>query len=216
MSGLDFTATGANVEPYAAVPTIAVHLRIADRDGEAVQSVNLRILIQIEATRRGYSDAEVADLQELFGPPHNFAKGLRSVPWTQSSVVVPAFAGSTEIDIPLTGTYDFDVVAAKYLHALDGGDIPLVLMFSGTVFRKGPNGFALEQIPWSSEAKLALPVTTWRALMDAYFPDSAWLRLGRDTLAELGRYKAVAALPTWDAVFADLLAARAVTEGSGS
>ena len=39
-----------------------------------------------------------------------------------------------------TCTYDFEVAATKYLHALDDGEIPLVLLFSGTVFTAGDAG----------------------------------------------------------------------------
>ena len=38
----------------------------------------------------------------------------------------PASPASTEVDLPVTCTYDFEVAAAKYLHALDDGEIPLV------------------------------------------------------------------------------------------
>ena len=41
--------------------------------------------------------------------------------------------------------------------------------------------------------------------MDRYFPGSGWLRLRRETLAELQRYKAATALPGWDDVVTDLL-----------
>lgn len=34
--------------------------------------------------------------------------------------------------------------------------------------------------------------------MDRYFPDSGWLRLRRDTLRELSRFKSGRALATWD------------------
>jgi hypothetical protein len=42
--------------------------------------------------------------------------------------------------------------------------------------------------------------------MDRFFPGSGWLRLRRDTIAELMRYKTAKALPGWDDVIADLLA----------
>ncbi len=45
------------------------------------------------------------------------------------------FDATTEVDLPITCTYDFEVAAAKYLHGLDGGEIPILLLFSGTIFR---------------------------------------------------------------------------------
>ena len=51
-----------------------------------------------------------------------------------SAPTVTGFTGATEIDLPVACTYDFEVAAAKYFHSLDGGEIPIVLLFSGTVF----------------------------------------------------------------------------------
>ena len=36
-------------------------------------------------------------------------------------------------------------------------------------------------------------------MMDLYFPNSGWIRVDRDTLDALQRFKADRALPTWDA-----------------
>ena len=75
--------------------------------------------------------------------------------------MVQGFTGATEVDLPLPCTYDFEVAAAKYLHALRDGDVPLLLLFSGTVFTRGATGFAVEQVPWDCEAATAAgPV--WR------------------------------------------------------
>jgi hypothetical protein len=70
-------------------------------------------------------------------------------------------------------SYDFEVAAAKYLHALDGGAVPLRLLFSGTLFEGGPNGIQVGFVPWNLEATCELPVEVWRKLMDEYFPNSA-------------------------------------------
>ncbi len=80
------------------------------------------------------------------------------------------FDGATEFDLPVECTYDFEVAAAKYLHALGDGEIPLILLFSGTVFTKGTTGFAAVPLSWSSEASYRLPVSVWRSTMDAYYP----------------------------------------------
>ena len=52
------------------------------------------------------------------------------------ATTVTGVHGATEIDLPITCTYDFEVAAAKYLHSLDDGEIPLVLLFAGTVFTR--------------------------------------------------------------------------------
>jgi predicted phage gp36 major capsid-like protein len=44
-------------------------------------------------------------------------------------------------------------------------------------------------------------------MLDAYFPDSGWIRLSRETIAALQRFKASRGLPTWESVMAALLAA---------
>ena len=51
------------------------------------------------------------------------------------------------------------MAAAKYLHALgEDGVVPLLLLFSGTVFSKGEAGFTAEPVPWHAEASFPLPV----------------------------------------------------------
>lgn len=54
--------------------------------------------------------------------------------------MVPGFRWSETVDVMVPCTYDFEVIAAKYLHALEEGDISLLLMFSGTIFRKARAG----------------------------------------------------------------------------
>ena len=47
---------------------------------------------------------------------------------------VPAFTGSTTATLTIPCTLDLDVAATKYFHGLDDGDIPLLFLFSGSVF----------------------------------------------------------------------------------
>jgi hypothetical protein len=44
------------------------------------------------------------------------------------------FIGELLVDLELPCTFDINVAATKYFHALDSGDIPVALMFSGTLF----------------------------------------------------------------------------------
>jgi hypothetical protein len=60
-------------------------------------------------------------------------------------------------------------------------------------------------LSWASEAHYRLPVRVWRDLMNLYYPNSGWLRLQRETLDALMRFKAQRALPTWDGVMEALL-----------
>jgi len=205
MSSLSFEVLGARAEPYAAVPTLVFRLRIAEATGERIHAIALRCQIQIEPRRRHYSEPEGERLLELFGEPHRWGQTLKTLLWTHASLMVPGFEGSTEIDLPVACTYDFEVTAAKYFHGLDDGEIPLLLQFSGTVFLRGPNGFSVEPVPWSQEASCRLPVRIWRELMDQYFPGSAWIRLRRDSLDALHRFRGQRALPSWDDALAVLL-----------
>src|SRR5205823_524054 len=115
------------------------------------------------------------------------------------------FVGTTDIDLPITCTYDLEVAAVKYFHALDNGEIPLLLLFSGTTFAKTGTALAVEPIAWHEEASFRLPVSVWRDTMDRYFPNSGWVRVHRQTLDALARFKAQRALPTWDHAFEQLL-----------
>jgi hypothetical protein len=205
VSRVTFEVLGARAVPYAAVPTLAFRLAVAETTGEPVHAIALRIQIQLEPRQRHYTPAEQDRLFELFGEPARWGETLRTIVWTHGTLMVPGFHASAEVDLPVTCTYDFEVAAAKYFHGLDEGEIPLVLLFSGTIFTKGQSGFSVEQIPWEREARYRLPVAVWRELMDLYYPDSAWLRLRREVFDELQRFKARRALPTWEDAIGALL-----------
>jgi hypothetical protein len=205
MAELVFDCLDAKPDRWAAVPTLLFRLRIADTGGQRLHTIALRCQLRIEPQRRRYSPEESDGLLDLFGEPARWGETLKPLQFANVSVMVPGFEGSAEIDLPVPCTYDFEVAAAKYLHALGDGEVPLLLLFSGTVFAKGDAGMAVEQVPWHKETSYRMPVKVWRELMDLYFPDSAWIRLRRDTLDELQRFKARAALPTWEAALAALL-----------
>ena len=112
----------------------------------------------------------------------------------------------TEVDLPVPCSYDLEVASARYLQGLDDGTIPLLLLFSGTVFVATEEGYSVELVPWSAEASYRMPVRVWRDLVDMHFPGRAWLSCSRDTLDALSAFKAQRALPTWDATLAALMA----------
>jgi hypothetical protein len=205
MTSLAFEVVGARPEPHAAVPTIIMRLRVSETAGGDVHALALRCQIRIEPQRRRYGADEEERLYELFGEAPQWGDSLRPFLWTHVSTTLPGFSASTEFDLAVECSYDFEVTAAKYLHALAGGEIPLLLLFSGTVFTRGTLGFSAEPVGWDQEASYRLPVSVWRALMDLYFPNSGWLRIGRDTLDALQRFKASRALPTWDQALDQLL-----------
>jgi hypothetical protein len=198
LTDLSFAIVGARAEPYAAVPTLVFRLRLTESTGERIHAVALRCQIQIEPRRRLYAGAEEDRLLELFSTPERWGETLKTFLWTQASLMITGFTGTTEVDLPVACTYDFEVTASKYFHALDDGEIPLLLQFSGTVFTRGQTGFSVEPVSWEKEAAYRLPVKVWRELMEAYFPGGAWIRLRRESFDALHRFKGTRALPTWD------------------
>ncbi len=200
---LSIEIDSAGVVEYAAVPTLRFGLRIA---GSApVRAISLAAQVRIDATRRQYDADSQRRLVELFGLPSQWARSMRSLLWTHAGVQVPGFERETVVDLPVTCTYDFDVVASKYLHAVTDGDIPLEFLFSGTVFYAVDGRLQVAHIPWDVEARTRLPAGVWRELMDHYFPRSAWLRLSRDTFDRLYAYKAGQTMATWDEAVEALL-----------
>jgi hypothetical protein len=198
MTDLSLEVVGARVEPHAAVPTIVVELRAAVADDVTVDALALRTQVRIEPQRRRYSAAEGERLYDQFGEAAQWGTSLRPFLWTHASTVAPRFTGTAVIELPLALTYDFEVAGTGYLHSLDDGEVPLVLLFSGTVFTSGSRGFSVVPIPWDLEASYRMPVALWRETMDAYFPHSGWVRLDRDTLEHLRRFRASRGLPTWE------------------
>ncbi|HEV7935840.1 MAG TPA: DUF6084 family protein [Actinomadura sp.] len=205
MTELAFECLGARPDPYAAAPTMVFRLRITEAGDDPVHAIALRCQLRIEPQRRGYGPAETPLLADLFGTPDRWGDTLKPLQFAAVAVMVPGFSGSTEIDLPVPCSYDMEVAAHKYFASLEEGEIPLLLLFSGTVFRRGTNGFAVQQVSWDCEARHRLPVSTWRELMDRYFPGAGWLRLSRETITALQLFKADKALATWDDVVGALL-----------
>jgi len=198
VSAIDFAVTDVQPKRHAAVPTLAATLHASVPAGEIVHSIALRCQLRIEPQRRRYSDEEADRLLDLFGERSRWGETLKPMQFAELSVMLPGFKGSTEADLPVACTYDFEVASAKYFHALADGEVPLLLLFSGTVFTKGPGGVAVERVPWDKEASFRMPVAVWREVMDLHFPGTAWIRVRRETLDALQRFKSHRALPTWD------------------
>jgi hypothetical protein len=194
----------ARVE-HAAVPTLRFVLR-ADSAGAPVRSILLDTQIRIAARRRRYDAAATDRLFELFGPREDWATNLNSLLWTRTTTVVPAFTGTTTIDLDVPCSYDLEVAASRYLDALADGEVPLEFLFSGALFYSGADGrLQTARISWEAEAEYRLPVAVWKETMERHFPGSAWLRVDKATFDRLCTYKSTRALPTWAEVFDELL-----------
>ncbi|HLJ48693.1 MAG TPA: DUF6084 family protein [Bryobacteraceae bacterium] len=207
MPDLSFSITGAEAVPYAVSPQLALKLQIDNADREQrIQSVLLQCQIQIEATRRRYEANEKSGLLDLFGEPHRWGQTLRGMLWTQVAVNVRPFQGATKVDIPVACTFDFNVAATKYFHALEGGEVPLVSLFSGTIFyHDAQSGLQVAQIPWEKEARYRLPVDVWKRVIDHYYPNTAWVTLRRDVFDRLRDFKSRESIPTFEQAVERLL-----------
>lgn len=198
MPDLAFDIVDARPDPYGAAPTMLFTLRIAETSGDPIHTMVLRSQVQIDAQLRSYSDDEKARLGELFGLKDRWGDTLRPFNWTNGTTMVQGFRGSTEVDIAVPCTYDFDVAAAKFMHGLSDGVIPLSFLYSGTVISRGATGYAVSQIPWHKDSTFPLPVATWRALMATYFPGTAWIRVRTDTFEALTERRSSGGFATWD------------------
>ncbi|MGH7867433.1 MAG: DUF6084 family protein, partial [Candidatus Dormibacteraceae bacterium] len=200
MPDLQFQIEGVEVVPYAAAPLLAFKLRITSLPpDQVIHTLSLRCQVQIEPTRRRYEAAEQGKLADLFGAPERWARTVRSLLWMNTSLTVPGFSRSTVVDLQLPCTFDFNIAATKYFHALEAGDIPLCVLFSGTIFYNG-EGDALQvaQIPWDREANFRFPAAVWKQMMDTHYPNTAWLCLERDSFERLYQYKVRQGIPTWE------------------
>lgn len=211
--GLAAPALGFAVEEmtalrHAAVPTLCFRLGV-DAGGREVRSLGLNVQLRIDATRRRYEPGDEERLQELFGGRERWGRTLRSLMWASASLTVPRFSGRTSVALHVPATYDFEVVAAKYLNALSSGEVPVELLFSGTLFYQGEDGrLQAAPVSWEQELRTLLPVAVWREAIESAFPASAWLRLSRDAFDRLWAYRASRALPTWEAALDELLEGR--------
>jgi hypothetical protein len=208
MPELSFQIEGMQPIPYAAMPLLGLKIRIQAGNADAqIQNVILQCQIQIEPSRRRYQAAEQEKLRDLFGEPSRWSQTLRPMLWTNASVVVAPFHGETVAEVPVPCTFDFTVATTKYFHGLEKGEIPICVLFSGTVFHATPAGdWQVAKIPWDREANYRVPVSVWKDLMDQHYPNTAWLCVRRDVFEGLHEFKVSRGIPTWEAAFESLLA----------
>jgi hypothetical protein len=202
---LSFQVEAAEVTPNAAVPQISFKVRVSNAEPQPIHSMALRVQVQIEPVRRRYTPEEQEHLRDLFGEPERWSKSLHPLLWTNVNLNVAGFTGSKIIDVPVPCTFDFNVAVTKYIYGLENGELPTSLLFSGTVFYAGDMGLQVAQIPWDREASYRLPVRVWREMMDAYYPDTAWITLRRDVFERLYEFKSHHALATWEQVVERML-----------
>jgi hypothetical protein len=205
---LSFAVESVEADRFAAAPTLLFRIAVARSGGGPVRSIALNTQIRIAATRRSYDQHERDRLVELFGPAEQWGRSLHSVAWVNATVHVPGFSDSTTVELPVACTYDLEVTTARYFASLHDGEVPLELLFSGTVFYADSGGqLRVAHVPWACEAEHRLPVAVWREMMDRHFPDSAWLRLRRGSFDRLHAYRTQAGHVSWEEAIDALLRA---------
>ena len=207
MVELDFAVTSAEVERHAVSPLLLFDLRISNMTpARPIANVMLNCQIRIEPTRRRYEAGDHDRLSDLFGEPARWGQTLRGFLWTHVTAAVPGFEADCLFKLPVACSFDFNIAATKYFHGLGEGDVPLLFLFSGTVFyRDAEDQLQITQISWNKESAFRLPVATWRALMQSYYPNSKWLRIDHDVFEQLYRYKRHNGLATWEQALQALL-----------
>jgi hypothetical protein len=202
---LHFQVEDVSAMRNAVTPQLSFKVRITNSEPQPIHSIALRVQVQIEPVRRRYSAAEQQHLRELFGEPERWSDSLHPLLWTYANVNVQGFTGTTVVDVPVPCTFDFNVAVTKYTYGLENGEIPTSLLFSGTVFHAGRMGLEIAQIPWDREASYRLPVSTWKEMMDFYYPNTAWICLQREVFERLYDFKGRHGIPTWEHALERLL-----------
>lgn len=208
MPDLDFKLLDIQPAPHAAVPTL--HFKLAVAQGEPavrIQNISLQCQIRIDTQKRIYKPAEKARLTDLFGEPERWGTTLQSLLWAHATVVVPAFDGpTTQVDMPVPCSFDFNLATTKYFDALEYEAVPLLLLFSGSVFyRDADSALQMDLISWNKECKYRLPHDVWQSMMEIYHPNSAWLCLNRQVFEALHEYKRQQGLTGFDEALTSLL-----------
>ena len=215
MPDLQFEVTGVEAPQHAASPQLHFKLAISNEPAsEKIHSIILHCQIQFNAARRTYSDQEKEKLRELFGRPQRWGQTLRKKLWTHADTTVQPFSGRTEVDLPVACSYDLHMSSAKYFFALEEGTVPLIFLFSGSTFYAGPDGnLQTNRVSWSKECSYEMPVQVWNDMMEANYPNSAWLYLRKDVFERLYAYKRRNGLATWEQTVEALLPAGEDVDG---
>ena len=209
MPDLDFKVTGVKSGALGLTPLLNFEIEVTNPvAGETIHSVALQVQIQISATKRSYTAVEKEKLVDLFGTPDRWGHTLSARLWTIASTTVRTFTDRTVAILPVQCTFDLNVVATKYFYAIESGEIPLLFLFSGTIFYAGEGGrLQVQQISWTRECAYRMPVALWKELMNEHYPNTAWIYLHRDVFDRLYAYRRANNIATWEEAIERLLPA---------
>jgi hypothetical protein len=201
-----FTVLGVDVQKVASAPTLKFTMGVNEPTGKEVFTIALMVQIHIDPAQRKFDPETKKKLFELFGDPSRWGSTTQSFLWNQVFVLVPSFIGATTFDVPVLSNFDLELAATKFFYSLPEGEIPMTFHFSGSIYYKEDDGrIQIVQVPWSCSAQFRLPVNRWRAMVDFYYPNTAWITLKRQTLDLLLEYKLKEGLATFDACVTKLL-----------
>jgi len=216
MPDLNFQIAGVEPATNGLTPLLLFKLQISNAaTDEKISGVFLNAQIQIQPAQRAYNPVEKEKLVELFGEPKRWGETLRNRLWSHANTAVGPFTGHTDINLPVSCTFDLNIASAKYFYALDSGEVALLFLFSGSIFYAAPDGrLQIERISWNKECAYRMPIQMWRDLMQRHYPNSAWLALRRDVFDRLYEHKRKNGLPTWEQVIEQLLPAEVAEEAT--
>lgn len=205
MRGLRVAIASVSSEPNAASPTLVFRVLVEEPSVAFIQAALLRCQVFIDIHHRTYSGVEGERLKELFGEPARWVH-MRPLLWTTVPVVLSRCEGTVNLDVSISCSYDFEVSAGKYFRALEDGEIPLLFMFSGTIFAAESSALAVTQVSWDTDTRFRLPVRIWCEAMEQHFGDDTWVRLSRHGFDALDHVRRRRGFTTWDEVVEELCA----------
>jgi Family of unknown function (DUF6084) len=207
MPDLEFKVLGVEPAQRGVVPLLHFKVAITNEPAEeTIQSVMLQAQVQIQSPQRAYNGSEKEKLVELFGQPEQWGNTLRNKLWAHTHTIVPTFTGKTEAILAIPCSYDLNIAASKYFYALESGEVPLIFLFSGTIFYAAADGrLQVQQVSWNCEASYRTPVKIWRELMEHHYPNSAWISLEQGTFERLYAFRRSIGVGSWEQTVERLL-----------
>jgi hypothetical protein len=205
-----FEVVGVDSVAYAAAPTLTFRLEVTDASELEIFTISLTAQIMLEPARRVY-DAETRErLTDLFGEPERWGATSQPFLWAHSQTLVPSFKGATQFDLVVPCSYDLEVSAPRYLRALDDGEAPMAMHFTGRVIYRGEDGrLQVSHIDWDESARFRMPVVVWDDLIARHYPGGGWIALHEETIERLIAARAERGLLSFEATISALMEERA-------
>ncbi len=102
--------------------------------------------------------------------------------------------------------FDPRAAATKYFQALSGADVPIALLFSGTIFHADESGaLRVTPVPLELEARARMSLAVYREAITEHGAGSASIDMASDTFERLSRYRVKHGARSWDETIASLL-----------